>query len=321
MLTRSGFVLPARTTKPSDWAEMLREHFVALDVADFDGEHFTGAVQSSDVAHLKVATVQSTEQRIGRSRGLIRSDDSDYLQIGMIRRGRARVTQDGRECLLTPGDFVLYDTTRPFDWRFEGHPDDDSWNLEVFTWKRSALAFSEPEIRNLTAIAFDGRAGVSGLLGRFLHDVVTIRNSPDAAGVGDCAIVDEVGDLVHAIMRSLVVPTRSVGADLYAAAISAIDERLADPQLSPTDIAVALRISTRQLHRMFADQTATVSRTIRMRRLERCRREMVAPAAASRTLQQISSHYGFTDLTVFSRAFKQQYGMSPREYRAMATGS
>ncbi|BCF86174.1 hypothetical protein RQCS_57190 [Rhodococcus qingshengii] len=130
MLARSGFSLPTRTTLTGDWADLLREHFVALDVSDIgDGDRFSGAVHSAQLAHVRVSAVQSMEQRIVRSNSLIKSDGADYLQIGMIRRGSAVVRQDDRECVLRRGDYVLYDTTRPFDWQIEGHAHDGIWGL------------------------------------------------------------------------------------------------------------------------------------------------------------------------------------------------
>ena len=100
MLARSGFSLPTRTTLTGDWADLLREHFVALDVSDIgDGDRFSGAVHSAQLAHVRVSAVQSMEQRIVRSNSLIKSDGADYLQIGMIRRGSAVVRQDDRECV------------------------------------------------------------------------------------------------------------------------------------------------------------------------------------------------------------------------------
>ncbi len=49
MLARSGFSLPTRTTLTGDWADLLREHFVALDVSDIgDGDRFSGAVHSAN---------------------------------------------------------------------------------------------------------------------------------------------------------------------------------------------------------------------------------------------------------------------------------
>src|SRR4051812_11836717 len=128
MLNRSGFALPARTTSTVDWADMLRAHFVALDVADVGGGRFTGSVRSQSIAHLQVSNVMSTSQRIERKSRLIASDHQDFLQIGMIRRGSAVVRQDDRECELGRGDFVLYDTSRPFDWIVDGDPHDDQWS-------------------------------------------------------------------------------------------------------------------------------------------------------------------------------------------------
>ncbi|MFW0794655.1 helix-turn-helix domain-containing protein [Gordonia sp. CPCC 205515] len=315
MLIRSGFHLPARTARPDDWAEMLRDHFVGLDVSDLLDSGFTGAVRSTQTAHLHVASVNSVAQSISRSDSLIRADQKDNLQVGMMRRGRAVVSQDDRECLLQRGDFVLYDTSRPFSWRFDGHPDDGTWSMEVFTWPRAALALSEVDVRRLTAVAFDGRSGSSALLGRFLHDLATLRMSDDA-DTSTGAIIDEVGDLVNAILRSSLRTDTHPHTDLYRSAIAQIDERIADPGVSPVEIAAALSISTRQLHRVFAEQDTTVSRTIRRRRLERCRRDIVADTGAARSLLQISRRWGFSDLAVFSRAFKQEYGVSPRHYRS-----
>lgn len=316
MLEKSDVPLATRATIAGDWADLLREHFVALDVSDIDDRtRFTGAVQSAQLAHVKVAAVQSMEQRIVRSNSLIRDDGADYLQIGMIRRGSAIVRQDERECVLRCGDYVLYDTTRPFDWQFEGHPDDGFWGLEVFTWPRPSLALADAEIRSLTAVAFDGHTGVSGLLGRFLHDLASVRMSSDVAGA-EAEIIEEISGLLKSFLHTTIRPVSSYRNDLYEMALSVIDDRIEDPSLSPVNIAEAVAVSIRQLHRVFAEHGTTVSRSIRRRRLEVCRREMVRHGTADRSLTQIAHRWGFTDPSTFSRAFKAEFGMSPRLYRS-----
>ncbi|MDZ7914102.1 MAG: helix-turn-helix domain-containing protein [Rhodococcus sp. (in: high G+C Gram-positive bacteria)] len=320
MLARSGFSLPTRTTLTGDWADLLREHFVALDVSDIeDGDGFSGAVHSAQLAHVRVSAVQSMEQRIVRSSSLIKSDGADYLQIGMIRRGSAVVRQDDRECVLRRGDYVLYDTTRPFDWQIEGHAHDGIWGLEVFTWPRSYLSLSDAEVTNLTAIAFDGHAGLSGLLGRFLHDLASVRMTSDASGDEE-EVVNEIGSLVKSVLHATARPITSQRTNLYESALSVIDARIADPALSPVDIAGSVKVSIRQLHRAFAEHGTTVSRSIRSRRLDGCRREIVQRHAVERSLTQISHRWGFTDLAAFSRAFKAEFGISPRRYRSQAAG-
>ncbi|MDQ4115823.1 MAG: hypothetical protein M3235_02555, partial [Actinomycetota bacterium] len=78
------------------WRDMLREHFVALDVADpaVDGP-FASEVRSTLVGHLSVAEVSSTPQSCVRSDRLVRENPETYLQVGMLARGRAVVEQDG----------------------------------------------------------------------------------------------------------------------------------------------------------------------------------------------------------------------------------
>ncbi|GAA1463394.1 helix-turn-helix domain-containing protein [Williamsia maris] len=316
MLTRSGFTVPARTTSHGDWIDLLRTHFVALDVPEVGTERFTGSVRSQSIAHLQVSSVDSTSQRIERNGTLIDADSGDFIQVGMIRRGTAVVRQDGRECALGRDDFVVYDTTRPFEWMCTGDPHDDQWSLEVFTWPRATLALTERDSSDLTAIRLDGRNGMSGVLGRFLHDLVVSRSGAGTAGAH--AVADEIGDLVSVIARTATgVPPVGIGSSSLRDINGYIDDHLGDPTLSPVVIADAMGVSTRHLHRLFADHQMTVSRSIRTRRLEKCRREIIACVAVDRSLSQISRRWGFTDLAVFSRAFKSEFGMSPRQYRAM----
>jgi AraC-like DNA-binding protein len=112
-------------------------------------------------------------------------------------------------------------------------------------------------------------------------------------------------------------PGALAGADrLLRQADDCIDDSLADPDLNPETVARAIGVSTRQLHRMFAGREMTVMQTIRLRRLEGARREILSSLNRDRSLREIARNWGFLDVDVFSRAFRQAYGTSPREYRA-----
>jgi transcriptional regulator GlxA family with amidase domain len=89
--------------------------------------------------------------------------------------------------------------------------------------------------------------------------------------------------------------------------------KLDDPALNPDVIAAAHRISARQLHRIFEASDSTVERWIWSQRLTRCRHELVQPGSGS--ISAVAFKWGFNDAAHFSRAFREQFGVSPREFR------
>jgi AraC-like DNA-binding protein len=97
-----------------------------------------------------------------------------------------------------------------------------------------------------------------------------------------------------------------------------IDQALCDPDLSPALVAQALKISSRHVHRLFAQQGVTVARYILQRRLEKCRAALADPLLVGLSLTHICSEYGFRSLPHFSRLFRDEYGMAPRDYRREA---
>ena len=97
-----------------------------------------------------------------------------------------------------------------------------------------------------------------------------------------------------------------------------IDAHLGSPALSPGQIAAAHFISTRHLHGLFRELDTTVSTWIRVRRLERCRLDLIDPVFAGRPVAAIAAHWGFGDAAHFSRVYKHHFGRSPSAERAAA---
>ncbi len=99
-----------------------------------------------------------------------------------------------------------------------------------------------------------------------------------------------------------------------------IVDHLADPDLSPSGIARALRVSVRYLHLLFQAEGTSPARWILERRLERAGRLLTDPRQASRTVTDIAFSVGFKDASHFTRAFKNGQGLGPREYRRTYSG-
>jgi AraC-like DNA-binding protein len=99
-----------------------------------------------------------------------------------------------------------------------------------------------------------------------------------------------------------------------------IETLLPEPDLSLEAVAAADGISSRSLQKLFAGAGQSFSGYLRMRRLERCRLDLSSPICASLSISEICFRWGFNGSPHFSRAFKEQYGVSPRDYRKASLG-
>ncbi len=293
------------------WRDLIREHFVALDIRADDDAPFAGRVEAGTVGHLRVARVTSRSQEFRRTPALARHDGISYLQVGLLSRGSAVVGQDGRQTPLRAGQFALYETARPFRWELRG-----DWELLVLTWPRAGLALDEATSRGLTARPLGGSPGLGATVGRMLADVAVAP--PALSAPGGVRLADELAELVTTVAceHADPAPAPRTGDDVLRRVQAYALEHLADPDLDPAALAAAHYVSTRHLHRLFAAHGTTSSRWVQQQRLDRCRRDLLDPRSDHRSVTEIARRWGWPDLTSFGRAFRRAYGVTPSEFRA-----
>ncbi|HEX4270125.1 MAG TPA: helix-turn-helix domain-containing protein [Rhizomicrobium sp.] len=97
-----------------------------------------------------------------------------------------------------------------------------------------------------------------------------------------------------------------------------IETMLGDPKLTLANVAAEHGVSPRYLQKLFASVGQAFSHYVRTRRLERCRADLISPLHAQLSISQICFRWGFNGSAHFSHAFRDQYGLSPREYRRTA---
>jgi hypothetical protein len=111
----------------------------------------------------------------------------------------------------------------------------------------------------------------------FVHGVATALIAGSIRD-GDPGLCDCLLGAMRTVLGSAVGETDTGRARLLPQIRTHIDADLGDPRLAPTNDRRAALHSVRQLHEIFESQHMTVGRSIRCRRLERCRAELSDPA-------------------------------------------
>jgi AraC-like DNA-binding protein len=88
---------------------------------------------------------------------------------------------------------------------------------------------------------------------------------------------------------------------------------MADPDLSPDDVARECGLSLRYLHDLFQDDGRTVREYLQGERLYAARRMLEHAVAGSTTITEVCMACGFSSPSVFSTAFRRAFGISPRD--------
>ncbi|WP_354700700.1 Transcriptional activator NphR [Paraconexibacter sp. AEG42_29] len=229
--------------------------------------------------------------------------DPGWAGVLVVGAGRERVSQAGREMLLGPGDCVVWDGDLAAD--FEVLEPLRKRTLLLPRERILGLGGSIPV--HIPAGSAHSRllAGYLDMLSRELDHL----DGPACAAAANAALE---------LMRAVVAP-RS-GGDLRAVLLPQIhrwiEARLHDPRLNPREIAGAHAISVRTLHALFASTDESVGGFIKRRRLERARAELLELPGAAVT--HVALRWGFPNAAHFSRCFRAEFAVSPRELRRQA---
>ena len=100
---------------------------------------------------------------------------------------------------------------------------------------------------------------------------------------------------------------------LRSRVLALIRSQLGSVRLDPARLCQMAGMSRSQLYRLF-EPDGGVARTIQRERLRAIRRILADPTDR-RSLARIAEDLGMPDPSGFSRAFRQEFGMTPTEFR------
>jgi AraC-like DNA-binding protein len=87
------------------------------------------------------------------------------------------------------------------------------------------------------------------------------------------------------------------------------------PGLDAQTVAEAVGLSPRYINKLFEVEDTSLMRYIWNTRLEYCAKELADPVCSITRISDIAMKWGFNDMSHFSRAFRDSFDMSPRDWR------
>ncbi|MFF9128460.1 helix-turn-helix domain-containing protein [Streptomyces sp. NPDC014889] len=281
-----------------------------------------GSIQAMTLGSVQLSVMSYTALSSQRTPRLIRQSDPELYQLALVTGGRQSIEQDRRHAPLSPGDLVVYDSSRPFHAKVE--PSTCGARSVLLQFPRRLLPLPETAVAPLCGTLLSGREGVGRLLSQLLTSLVETHadvTPADCVRLGNTAVDLTAALLAHQIDRPAALPPESRQQALFEQISSFIVAHLQDPDLKPGAIAAAHFISTRYLHRIFQQQGTTVRDFLKQQRLARCRRALADPAMSSVSIGTVGMRWGYPRPSDFTRAFRTAFGMTPSEYRAASQGT
>ncbi|WP_424813685.1 helix-turn-helix domain-containing protein [Roseococcus sp. YIM B11640] len=303
----STLTLP-RAQQFEAWHAWLADVF---DAEEPDRDGFAAENSFWQLGDLGIAIARVPSLRVSRTPQLISRQPVDHWVLSVADRAM-RVSTDKAEHTVPgriPFLFSLghpFQALRPADERIHVYlPRDLAPRLAGFDAARG-FVLDAPFGRLLASFL----QGLAASLPQMSGSELTQAGSALRAMLGGCLRPDadavaEAGPYLHSVRLARVQ--------------AAIRRHVALPELGVEMLCGMAGVSRSQLYRLLEGEGG-VMHAIRRERLHACRRQLEDPHE-TRPIREIAATYGFEDPSLFSRAFRREFGMSPGGARVRAPAS
>ncbi|HEX6358630.1 helix-turn-helix domain-containing protein [Actinophytocola sp.] len=306
----------------SYWADVVCEAFTPLAPVRTRAhlqrsEHASGMpgwVRSARLATTNCAEIASCTQRLVHGRSEVRRAPEEVVFVNLQLAGTCHGEQDGRRCVVEPGTFAVFDTTRPYTLEFTESPGAGDWQVLSFRVPREQLFASLPVDAPVTGVTVDARSGPGLVAASMMTSLWSVQDQLDT---GARAAMDRAyGDVLATALGAFDIPADGLAPGrrqaLRVAASRFVADRLTCGRITAQEVAAHLGISVRSLHQLYTSTGTTFAAGVRDQRLRECAREL---ALSGRSIAEIAYRWGFCDGAHLSRLFRRHFGCTPIEYR------
>jgi AraC-like DNA-binding protein len=294
---------------------------VLLPAFDFEvpasaaSQAFTARTEIYCLPDITVSRDRTTAGKFTRTIEAIAARGTDQFLVICYTSGHFNVTVAGETKRVEAGEIVFIDLSQQVV-------------IEAPMVENLSLAVSRRKLEAMVPFLNDAHGFVreqdalAKLLRGMLEDVVA--NGPTMPIVDARGVTGALLQLVAACLEPLSRKSVETGPGRSAVSLVAIkafiEQRLLEPTLGPQTLLDAFGVTRSTLYRMF-EPLGGVSAYIMQRKLSYAFRLLSDTLQPRRRISKLSTELGFSHPSAFTRAFKDTFGLSPKDVQALAEHS
>ena len=218
-----------------DWFNDVVANALAPTALSTDAaSQFHAEAAALDLGDVQLSRFSYSPVRSRRTTAFIRRRDPEQYQLGLVTKGSMWLSQHDGESGMFSGDFVLWDTSRPYE---AGCGQADS-GIEAFVLQipKAQLPIPSQRVERLLARRIPGTTGLGAILSQFV--VSLADNGPDCGPEELLGLSNMAVDLASSCMAQLLGQGHRMSERLRAHALlhhidAFIEQHLAEPDLTP----------------------------------------------------------------------------------------
>lgn len=293
------------------WAKFVAQELCSFSISSRGERDFRVSAWTRSEGGFVVArfTTVAGQARLDRTAKEIGHDARDNYCLYLPLQGEHEIQQCNRDVVCSPATLTLLTTGEPFLQTKRGN-NDTLYLLMPRAFVDQRLINGEDSCANVV--------GAQHGVGRLAIDTVSslcreAERMSSEEFLSACNLAGELVLLGLSGAADLMSNSRSIRASNLARAKRIIRIRMADADLTPDHIARECGLSLRYLHDLFRDDGRTVREYLQCERLHAARRMLERAVAGAATVTDVCMACGFSSPSVFSTAFRNAFGMSPRD--------
>ncbi|GAB3207391.1 AraC family transcriptional regulator [Nocardia tengchongensis] len=275
-----------------------------------NGQDWHGKLRYTQLDRSSLTLMTSSAQRVVRTKRQLDQAAGDFLLVNIVVEGANWTEQGGRLIEGGAGTIAFYDSARPI----ESRTTENAVSTIVRAPLGAVLDHSGLQRDELPIAKALPVTGAMGVVADFFRGMAGLGadETGRAADVLEAQVTSMLSSaLLLANGQSSPAPADSVFTRQQVLAV--LRRRYTDPDLTVDEVAHACLVSRRTLYRV-CEEIGGPAALVRQMRVEHARR--LLRADPQRPLSAIAAASGFATDRHFYRAFRQETGVTPGQFRS-----